>query len=148
MVQDTSGDVIFRISFFAIACLPEENEVLDGKVIEVTGSGIQVQSGPIKCFISMKVNKANSPNPALRIQNTEDSEFQYENKTNQWICRDEKKFDSVIEKDTCIRYRVLNKKFINNEFVSNLIFHLFFVYQSVVGVIHEDYLGITKASNQ
>ena len=67
MVQDTSGDVIFRISFFAIACLPEENEVLDGKVIEVTGSGIQVQSGPIKCFISMKVNKANSPNPALRI---------------------------------------------------------------------------------
>ena len=40
MVQDTSGDVIFKIQFFAIACCPEENEVLDGKVIEVTTSGI------------------------------------------------------------------------------------------------------------
>ena len=40
MVQDTSGDVIFKIQFNAIACSPEENEVLDGKVIEVTSTGI------------------------------------------------------------------------------------------------------------
>jgi DNA-directed RNA polymerase subunit E'/Rpb7 len=54
-VQDTSGDVIFSVTFKAITCLPEVNEVLDGKVIEVTSTGIQVQSGTIKCFITMKV---------------------------------------------------------------------------------------------
>ena len=51
VVQDTSGDVIFTVPFKAITCLPEVNEVLDGKVIEVTGSGITVQSGSIKCFV-------------------------------------------------------------------------------------------------
>ena len=55
-IQDTSGDVIFKVSFRAIACLPEADEVLDGKVVEVSLSGIQVQSGPIKTFISMKVS--------------------------------------------------------------------------------------------
>ena len=37
--------------------MPEIEEVLDGKVVEVTSTGIQVQSGAIKCFISMKVVK-------------------------------------------------------------------------------------------
>ena len=119
MVQDTSGDVIFKVQFRAIACAPEENEVLDGKVIEVTSTGIQVQSGPIKTFISMKVKTQNSPfiNGLLRIQKEKDSEFQYEHKTNQWITRDEKNIDGVIEKDTCIRYRILNKKFLNNNLI-------------------------------
>ena len=30
--------------------------MLDGKVLEVNSTGIHVQSGPIKTFISMKVN--------------------------------------------------------------------------------------------
>ena len=55
MVQDTSGDVIFKVHFKAIACAPEESEVLDGRVIEVGSTGIHVQSGPIKTFISLKV---------------------------------------------------------------------------------------------
>ena len=56
-IQDTSGDVIFKVSFRAIACMPEAGEVLDAKVIEVSHSGIHVQSGPIRAFISMKVSK-------------------------------------------------------------------------------------------
>ena len=40
----------------AIACLPQQDEVLDGRVIEVMGTGITVQSGPIKTFISLKVS--------------------------------------------------------------------------------------------
>ena len=55
VVQDTSGDVIFTVPFKAITCLPEVNEVLDGRVIEVTSSGITVQSGSIKCFVQLKV---------------------------------------------------------------------------------------------
>ena len=56
-IQDTSGDVIFKVSFRAIACMPERDEVLDGKVVEVSPSGIRVQSGPIATFISLKVRK-------------------------------------------------------------------------------------------
>lgn len=56
IIQDTSGDVIFKVSFRAIACIPEHDEVLDGKVIEVNSTGIKVQSGPIKTHISMKVS--------------------------------------------------------------------------------------------
>ena len=57
-IQDTSGDVIFKVSFRAIACMPEAGEVLDAKVIEVSNSGIHVQSGPIRAFISMKVSRS------------------------------------------------------------------------------------------
>jgi DNA-directed RNA polymerase subunit E'/Rpb7 len=41
----------------AIACLPLRDEVLDGRVIEVMATGITVQSGPIKTFISLKVSQ-------------------------------------------------------------------------------------------
>ncbi len=40
IIQDTSGDVIFNVQFEAIACRPEKDEVLDGKVVDVTHSGI------------------------------------------------------------------------------------------------------------
>ena len=46
----------------AIACLPQQDEVLDGRVIEVMATGITVQSGPIKTFISLKVSNP-FPNP-------------------------------------------------------------------------------------
>ena len=39
--------------------MPERDEVLDGKVVEVSPSGIRVQSGPIATFISLKVRKVN-----------------------------------------------------------------------------------------
>ena len=55
VVQDTSGDVIFSVNFRAITCMPEVNEVLDGQVVQVSDSGIHVQSGAFKCFITMKV---------------------------------------------------------------------------------------------
>ena len=55
VIQDTSGDVIFKVEFMAIACLPQRDEVLDGRVIEVMATGITVQSGPVKTFISLKV---------------------------------------------------------------------------------------------
>ena len=56
IVQDTSGDVIFKVKFRAISCIPEEGEVLDGEVFDVSNIYIQVQSGPIKCVINMNVS--------------------------------------------------------------------------------------------
>ena len=65
MIQDTSGDVIFRVEFMAIACLPQRDEVLDGRIVEVTQTGIQVQSGPIETFIPLKVSKVSMSNPIV-----------------------------------------------------------------------------------
>jgi len=114
-VQDTSGDVIFSVTFKAITCLPEVNEVLDGKVIEVTSTGIQVQSGTIKCFITMK-----------KIKN----EYKYDQSSVQWIQQDEL-MPKVLEKGVLVRYRITTLKYLHSDF-------------SVVGTIDEDYLGITK----
>ena len=58
VIQDTSGDVIFKVEFMAIACMPQRDEVLDGRIIEVVSTGIQVQSGPIETFIPLKVSKS------------------------------------------------------------------------------------------
>ena len=65
VIQDTSGDVIFRVEFMAIACLPQRDEVLDGRIVEVTQTGIQVQSGPIETFIPLKVSKVSMSNPIV-----------------------------------------------------------------------------------
>ena len=58
----------------AIACLPERDEVLDGKVIDVMASGIMVQSGPIKTFISLQKDHP---------------EYRYDNQTNVFVQRDD-----------------------------------------------------------
>ena len=50
IVQDTSGDVIFKVKFRAICCIPEEGEVLDGEVFEVNNVGIQNNGKTIFTF--------------------------------------------------------------------------------------------------
>ena len=112
VIQDTSGDVIFKVEFMAIACLPQPDEVLDGRVIDVMATGITVQSGPIKTFISLKKDT---------------SEYLYDQQTNVWVQRDDV-VDKKLERNVQVRYRITTLKYINNEF-------------SVVGTIDEDYLG-------
>ena len=112
VIQDTSGDVIFKVEFMAIACLPMVDEVLDGKVIDVMGTGITVQSGPVKTFISLM---------------KETSDYVYDQQTNVWVLKDNV-IDRKIERNVQVRYRITQLKYINNEF-------------SVVGTIDEHYLG-------
>ena len=59
VVQDTSGDVIFSVKFDVIAFKPFDEEILDGVVYSVNkdGSGIEVHSGPIKCYIKVGVSR-------------------------------------------------------------------------------------------
>jgi len=103
VIQDTSGDVIFNVQFKAIACKPEKNEVLDGKVTEVVSTGIQVQSGPIKTFITIRKDRL---------------EYKYDQTSNQWIQKDEF-MDKVLEKGVHVRYRITTLKYLNNDFVSS-----------------------------
>ena len=75
-------------------------------------TGITVQSGPIKTFISLKKDT---------------SEYLYDQQTNVWVQRDDV-VDKKLERNVQVRYRITTLKYINNEF-------------SVVGTIDEDYLG-------
>ena len=58
VVQDTTGDVIFNVRFDVIAFKPFSGEILDGIVQRISnnGSGIEVHSGPIKCYIKVEVS--------------------------------------------------------------------------------------------
>ena len=51
VVQDTTGDVIFEVRFDIIAFKPHDKEILDGVVYSVNKDGIEVHSGPLKCYI-------------------------------------------------------------------------------------------------
>ena len=51
VVQDTTGDVIFEVRFDIISFKPHAKEILDGVVYSVNKDGIEVHSGPLKCYI-------------------------------------------------------------------------------------------------
>lgn len=51
-VQDTTGDVIYKVRFKALVFRPFRGEVLDGVVYEVSNNGIIIESGPLRSFIS------------------------------------------------------------------------------------------------
>jgi len=57
-VQDTTGDVIYKVKFKALVFRPFRGEVLDGEVIEINDNGFMIESGPLKSFISYLVRKA------------------------------------------------------------------------------------------
>ena len=50
-IQDTSGEVLYRVKFKALVMKPFEGEVLDGVVSEVNSNGFMVQSGPLVSFV-------------------------------------------------------------------------------------------------
>ena len=65
-VQDTTGDIIYRVQFKALVFKPFRGEVLDGEVVEITDNGIMIQSGPLRSFISTMVSPSSSLLTLLR----------------------------------------------------------------------------------
>ncbi len=55
-VQDTTGEVIYKVKVKALIFRPFRGEVLDAIVSEVTNEGIVLESGPLKSFISQEVS--------------------------------------------------------------------------------------------
>ena len=51
MIMDTTGNIIFNVSFSAIVMKPIKGEVCEGVVDTVDNNGIIVSVGPIKTFI-------------------------------------------------------------------------------------------------
>ena len=59
-----------------MSCRPEQEEVLDGKVVEVTQSGVLVQSGPIKTWIQLRKGFSGYVfDPMLHQWNPKDEDF-------------------------------------------------------------------------
>ena len=51
-IQDTSGEVIYKVKFNALVFRPFKGEILDGIVTDVHSDGFHLQSGPLKSFVS------------------------------------------------------------------------------------------------
>jgi DNA-directed RNA polymerase subunit E'/Rpb7 len=58
-VQDTSGEVIYKVKFKALVFKPFKGEILDGVITEVTDNGIMIETGPLRSFISKLVRFKN-----------------------------------------------------------------------------------------
>jgi DNA-directed RNA polymerase subunit E'/Rpb7 len=54
-IQDTSGEVLYRVKFKALVMKPFKGEVLEGIVTEVHSNGFMVQSGPLESFVASMV---------------------------------------------------------------------------------------------
>ena len=54
-IQDTSGEVIYRVVFKALVFKPFKGEVLDGVVSAVDNNGFMIRSGPLESFVSAMV---------------------------------------------------------------------------------------------
>ena len=51
-IQDTTGEVVYRVRFVALVFKPFKSEVLDGVVIAVDSNGFVIRSGPLQSFVS------------------------------------------------------------------------------------------------
>ena len=56
-IQDTSGEVIYKVRFTAVVFKPFKGEILDGVVTHVDSNGFMLESGPLKSFVSTMVNE-------------------------------------------------------------------------------------------
>lgn len=54
-IQDTTGEVIYKVKFSALVFKPYKGQVIDGVVFSVDNSGFMIESGPLKAFISVMV---------------------------------------------------------------------------------------------
>ena len=54
-IQDTTGEVIYKVKFSALVFKPYKGKVIDGVVFSVDNSGFMIESGPLKAFISVMV---------------------------------------------------------------------------------------------
>ena len=74
--------------------MPEQGEVLQGKVVDVTPSGLNVQSGPINCFIPLQKNSG---------------EYRWDVMLNHWQRHDEEDYlnDCILKQHSRIVFKVI-----------------------------------------
>mmetsp|Transcript_20282 Transcript_20282/g.22977 ORF Transcript_20282/g.22977 Transcript_20282/m.22977 type:complete len:168 (+) Transcript_20282:2-505(+) len=112
-IKDTSGDVLFTLSYRALLFKPYKNEVLLAVVHRVEPDGIYCLVGPMEIFLSQKQLPA---------------EFSFDDSAgvNAYISEDRR---DEIKPNTDLRVKIIGLSLETDR-------------MSVVGVINEDYLGI------
>eukprot|EP00347_Sterkiella_histriomuscorum_P009126 403342420 len=100
-IQDTTGDVIYKVKFKALVFRPFRGEVLDGEVIDITDNGFMIESGPLKSFIS-----------TMRIQN----QYAYDKSHNQFISKDDPNLRITVGSN--IRYKIDQIKYDKGEYTA------------------------------
>ena len=98
MIMDTTGNIIFNVSFSAIVMKPIKGEVCEGVVDTVDNNGIIVSVGPIKTFIS----KSDFP-----------PNFIYDSNNNNYYTSND---SGKMEKGGEIRFRIKQLQFYENSF--------------------------------
>lgn len=97
-ILNTSGDVLFMVSYSAIVMKPFVGEVMDGVIDKVDKYGIQASVGPMRVFIS----NGNFP-----------PDFEYKEDQNIY---ESKKLNDKLKLDTEIRFRILGVQYEDNNF--------------------------------
>ena len=54
-IQDTTGEIIYKVKFQALVFRPIQGEILDGIVKYVTNECFMIESGPLEAFVSFNV---------------------------------------------------------------------------------------------
>lgn len=101
-IQDTSGEIIYRVCFAALVFKPFKGEVLDGVVSAVDSEGFTIRSGPLESFVS-----------GLRIA----GEYAFDSQTNSFVSKRET--NQRIRQDSEIRYRLDQIKYDKGHYVRN-----------------------------
>ena len=56
-IQDTTGEIIYKVKFQALVFRPIQGEILDGIVKHVTNECFTIESGPLEAFVSFNVRQ-------------------------------------------------------------------------------------------
>ena len=55
-IQDTTGEVIYKVRFQALVFKPIKGSIIEGIVKQVTNDGITIETGPLTAMLSYKVS--------------------------------------------------------------------------------------------
>jgi len=115
-VDDTTGEVTYKVTFKAIVFRPFRNEVLDTVVTTAVNYGFWAKAGPLQIFVS-------------RHMMPEDLKDNFDHDNSTWVSDDK---EVEIRAGCGVRLRLMAVKFDQNAI-------------SAVGTIADDYLGLVSA---
>lgn len=115
-LEDSTGQVMYRVSFTGVVLRPFRNEVTDATVVSVNNHGFFASAGPLHIFVS-------------RHMLPDDCKGGYDHERSAWVSDDK---EVEIFAGCGIRLRLLSIKFDQNALTA-------------VGTLKDDFLGVITA---
>mmetsp|Transcript_42292 Transcript_42292/g.67713 ORF Transcript_42292/g.67713 Transcript_42292/m.67713 type:complete len:166 (-) Transcript_42292:2449-2946(-) len=114
-IEDSTGQVMYKVKFQAIVFRPFRHEVLDAVVSTALNHGFFCKAGPLQIFVS-------------RHMMPDDLNDGFDHERSAWISEDK---EVEIRAGCGVRLRLMNVKFEQNQI-------------SAIGTIKDDYLGLVS----